>query len=492
MKTTKQFRNKRISMLFSLTIILFPFISKAQLNLNSTGGVAISGATAPVTGLNVNTGNINLSSATNAYQINGVNVLGHNNVTTNMFVGVGAGNTGATGGNNCAFGNLALNLVSTNGYCSAFGTNALKVNTTGGSSTACGWSALVSNTTGNNNTAFGLWAGNSTTTGSYNTFIGTVTGTLNTTGSNNTSLGYNANVSSGALTNATAIGHTATVNASNKVRIGNSSVTVIEGQVAWTSVSDGRFKNNIKEEVKGLEFIKKLRPVSYQFDAKTFDEFLMKNMPDSIKASRSQEVDYTASSSVIHTGFIAQEVEQAAKDCHYNFDGVHLPVDDNDNYGIAYSQFVVPLVKAVQELSGITDSLGKVITKQDSVINAKNAKVDDLQNQISNCCSNIIIGKGLTNSETVVSSNTTAILYQNNPNPFNQQTNIQYSIPTNSSTSSIMVFDLTGKLIKTIPVTTFGNASITINGNELNPGMFVYSLIVDGKIIDTKSMILTH
>jgi trimeric autotransporter adhesin len=90
-------------------------------------------------------------------------------------------------------------------------------------------------------------------------------------GSNNTELGYFAHVSSGSLTNATVIGANAIVNASNKVRIGNSAVTVIEGQVAFSFPSDGRFKFNIREDVSGLDFIIKLRPITYQFDVKRFD-----------------------------------------------------------------------------------------------------------------------------------------------------------------------------------------------------------------------------
>jgi hypothetical protein len=49
------------------------------------------------------------------------------------------------------------------------------------------------------------------------------------------------------------------------------------------------------------------------------------------------------------SGFIAQEVEQAAKELNYDFDGIYKPQNDKDTYGLGYQQFVVPLVKAVQE-----------------------------------------------------------------------------------------------------------------------------------------------
>lgn len=49
------------------------------------------------------------------------------------------------------------------------------------------------------------------------------------------------------------------------------------------------------------------------------------------------------------TGFIAQEVEEAAKACGFDFSGVHAPKDNGKLYSLTHAEFVVPLVKAVQE-----------------------------------------------------------------------------------------------------------------------------------------------
>src|SRR5262245_41107078 len=88
-----------------------------------------------------------------------------------------------------------------------------------------------------NNTSLGTGALQNNT-GSNNTAIGFSALFNNTRGSSNTAIGVAANVSDGNLNNATAIGAGAMVNASNKVRLGNTDVTVIEGQVAFTAVSD--------------------------------------------------------------------------------------------------------------------------------------------------------------------------------------------------------------------------------------------------------------
>jgi hypothetical protein len=126
-------------------------------------------------------------------------------------------------------------------YNTASGIYALFNNTTGGANTASGFEALYANTTGSANTASGNYA-------LFN----------NTTGDGNTAIGYGADVSAGNLVNATAIGAGALVNASNKIRLGGSRVTVIEGQVPFTSSSDKTTKENFRP-VDGEEVLAKMR-----------------------------------------------------------------------------------------------------------------------------------------------------------------------------------------------------------------------------------------
>jgi trimeric autotransporter adhesin len=140
----------------------------------------------------------------------------------------------------------------------SLGTGALLNNTTGQYNTASGFDALFSNTTGSLNTANGVNALVFNTTGDNNTASGVQALSSNTTGSNNTAIGFGADVSAGNLTNATAIGAGATVNASNKVRLGNTAVTVIEGQVAFTASSDKTKKENF-EPVDGEAVLGKIR-----------------------------------------------------------------------------------------------------------------------------------------------------------------------------------------------------------------------------------------
>ena len=114
-----------------------------------------------------------------------------------------------------------------------------------GNNTSLGTGALQNNKS-IFNTAIGADALRFNTTGSGNTAIGSSALAINTTGSRNTANGFGADVSFGNLINATAIGAKTVVNASNKIRLGNSLVTVIEGQVAFTSSSDKTKKENFQ------------------------------------------------------------------------------------------------------------------------------------------------------------------------------------------------------------------------------------------------------
>jgi trimeric autotransporter adhesin len=335
---------------------------------NTAVGTAVmysntSGSNNVAVGLQALAGNISGS-----YNIVIGNNAMHNNTSGNGNIAIGhvANYSGTDRLRNVAVGDSALFLNGSGASGASFandnsgiGYKALRSNTTGYRNTAVGSYALTAVTTGLSNVAVGYNAGSFIVGGDYNTCLGRGTLATNINGNYNTGLGYNADVSVDGLTNASAIGNNASVNASNKIRLGSTTVSVIEGQVACTFPSDGRFKTNVKEEVKGLDFIMKLRPVVYNFDTKKFDEFLMKNMSEEKRNERMKDQDYSKSSNIVHTGFIAQEVEQSAKECGFTFDGVSAPQDDNGNYGVAYSQFTVPLVKAVQEQQLMIDALKK-------------------------------------------------------------------------------------------------------------------------------------
>jgi hypothetical protein len=214
-------------------------------------------------------GNLNMmdSTATSGNILKGGVRFIHNFGSNNTFIGQYAGNLTMTGVQNTAsgVGALASNTNGNNNTASGYG--ALDSNTAGFSNTASGVSALASNTGGVQNTASGTGALGRNTDGGGNTASGLAALQSNTIGSDNTAVGTFADVSVGNLVNATAIGFGAVVNASNKIRLGNINVTVIEGNVPYTFTSDANKKENFRpvdgEEV--LQKIRGFRPTSWNY-----------------------------------------------------------------------------------------------------------------------------------------------------------------------------------------------------------------------------------
>lgn len=283
-----------------------------------------------------------------------------------------------TGYNNTANGYFSLNSNTTGYNNTTTGVGSMCSNTTGAFNTATGVGSMVSNTTGKGNTAIGYEAFYANKTGSYNTAIGIYSLYLDTTGSYNTAIGYNA-YKDGTYSYSTALGYGATITADRQVRIGNApsnDATSIGGPVAWSTVSDGRFKVNVKENVPGIKFITKLRPVTYNFAQEKLNDFY--NVPDSLRdrATSAKDLQYT------QTGFIAQEVEQAANECGFDFSGVDKPKNDKNIYNLRYSLFVVPLVKATQEQQAIIEKQQTQIQKQQKQINDLKKQINELRQMI--------------------------------------------------------------------------------------------------------------
>ena len=293
----------------------------------------------------------------------GNNALYSNNPTANYN---GSGNTAmgtsalyknTFGTANTATGMNALYNNQTGYYNTAIGNDALINNTGGYYNTATGYQALFNNN-GNYNTANGFQALYNNTTGVENVAIGDVALYYNTGGSYNIAIGYNSGINQATpnIFNTIAIGNNNILcAASNETLIGNTSMTFIGGQTPWfTYASDKRVKNNIKEDVKGLDFILRLHPVTYNLDIKMMAKITGNNETKDFPGKYDVE-------KINQSGFLAQEVEVAANESGYNFSGVKIPKNTTTLYSLSYEQFVVPLVKAVQEQQAIIEKQNKLI-----------------------------------------------------------------------------------------------------------------------------------
>lgn len=164
----------------------------------------------------------------------------------------------------------------------------------------------------------------------------------------------------------------------------------------------------------------------------------------------------------VHFGYIAQDVQNVFPELVYKGKDSLLSID--------YIGLIPLMIEAIKQ---------------------QEKKITQLVLDLSKCCSSTEKSI-LKSTDTVTNINEIAVLYQNTPNPFNNETQIKCFIPNNAILSDIYIYNMQGTQIKKIQINDKGYQTIVIHSSELNAGMYMYSLIIDGKEIDTKKMILTN
>jgi len=268
----------------------------------------------------------------------------------------------------CGFSSLYNTTGSQN---SAVGYRAMYTNAGGAYAVAMGYDALHGNTSGNNNTAVGAIALKENEGGSDNVAVGYSAGEHDDGGNDVVTatqcviIGSEADFETTTPTNEIVIGYGADGNGDNKIALGNTSITAVQGQVDFTAYSDARIKRAIKPTDIGLAFINKLNPIQYKrvnpFDypsalkERRFKKTSITN-EDGTKRFREPDKKPPADNSICH-GLIAQEVKAVLDE---------LSVESNiwnetgrGKQGLQYATLVVPLVKAIQELSAKVEALEK-------------------------------------------------------------------------------------------------------------------------------------
>lgn len=230
--------------------------------------------------------------------------------------------------------------------------------------------------------------------------------------------------------------------------------------------SDERQKDNIRQLTGSLDKILNLRGISYDLKPEYIlgDSLNMKIKDDRFKENKINNFKN-------QIGFLAQEVEKILPNV-VSYD------DSTDVYGISYTRIIPVVVEAIKEQQLIIEGLQK--------------EIQELKNNS---------GSGTKLKSATVSENITEIqdnslthanaLYQNSPNPFSQSTTIEYFLTDNVQKAMICIYDMNGTQLKCILLHLSGYGNITINGSELKAGMYMYSLITDEQLIDTKRMVLT-
>ena len=233
--------------------------------------------------------------------------------------------------------------------------------------------------------------------------------------------------------------------------------------------SDARLKKDVKPLDEAVGSLSQLTGVSYTLKTQkeiNDEKGIATDQPEMDEATAAAVADLERRNAATKRrfGFIAQQVREVYPELvHEDAEG-YLSVD--------YIGLIPILVNAV-------NGLNEEVTE----LKDENAA---LRKQIE---SNPEVARGISTANSDLVSE--ARLYQNTPNPFSTSTTIKCALPANVARAQVMVFDLQGKLLKTLDVAHRGITSVTLEASELPAGMYVYALIADGTEVATKRMILT-
>lgn len=158
-----------------------------------------------------------------------------------------------------------------------------------------------------------------------------------------------------------------------------------------------------------------------------------------------------------HYGLNADQLKEVFPDLVYE--------NEDGSKSINYVEMVPILVQAINEL---------------------NAKIEVLEGgNAAKKAATRATGIGETGDNVTLLS-----LGQNKPNPFGTTTSIDVSIPESVQKAFIYVYDLQGKKVDQVDITARGKQTVQLNAATLTDGMYLYSLIADGKVVETRRMIV--
>jgi hypothetical protein len=239
-----------------------------------------------------------------------------------------------TGYDNVGIGSYALRMTTVAAKSVAVGSYANAYNTTGWGNVAVGYSSLL-NCTNSGNVSVGYKAGQNVVNAWYNTLMGQSVAQTLTTGTNNILIGNSAEPSSAGI--------------HNEITLGNNGISNIRCNVqSISALSDSRDKAEITDipEDAGLQFIDKLRPVTFYWDRR---EWYSDNTSDGSKMNKVHSTETPNSGQ--RMGFIAQEVLDVVNDYKYIKESGMVSESNPEKLEFALGSLVTPLVKAVQQLS---------------------------------------------------------------------------------------------------------------------------------------------
>lgn len=241
----------------------------------------------------------------------------------------------------------------------------------------------------------------------------------------------------------------------------------------FITTSDSICKTNIEKLQSPLQKLRTIHGVSFKY--KEEGQARMHTTEKSLGATPKISAQIEEEQNRKRIGLIAQNVEEVFPEAvRTQYDGTK---------GILYSDLVGVLIEAINELQDSLSIQGTQISTLQNQVNAMQAIVFANNGTIAQPQTGTSFGNNLSE----------AVLYQNTPNPFRNETSISYRLPLDIQNAAICIYNLNGQQLKKydLDASIIAN-SVTIDGSSLSAGMYIYALIIDGQMVASKRMVLTE
>jgi hypothetical protein len=193
-------------------------------------------------------------------------------------------------------------------------------------------------------------------------------------------------------------------------------------------------------------------------------------------------------------GYLAQELEKIFPDL--------VSQDSAGYYGVNYIGLIPVIIEALKDQKLTIENLQKEIQArtaypEESKMDELLQRVEALERALAMCCNTNQLRSTETSFQQFELANPAdsnqerMILYQNAPNPFNENTTIQCYIPQTVNKVQLCVYDMQGIQQKCLPITERGTVVVQIQARQLAAGIYTYLLIGDDMASEAKQMILT-
>ncbi len=251
-----------------------------------------------------------------------------------------------------------------------------------------------------------------------------------------------------------------------------SSSSGVAGYLNGSAYSTGNYQNadaQLKEGIKpikgAMDKLSLLKPTYFAYKT---DEHKSMNLP------AGQQMGLTAQD-------VEKEFPELVKDIKDISGYLETGNTDIKSYkAVNYTNLIPLLIAGIQEQQSQLEKQNKTNEELRTLVATQQQQINDMQAKSS----------AVTGISNITGQTDGFSMDQNVPNPFSNETLIRYNLPQSISNAYMAVYDLSGKQITTFQLTQKGTSSVKISSDKLSAGIYIYSIIADGKVMDSKRMVV--